>query len=51
MAQTVNRTFTNNYPQEDIAQTRLNTEKTLITIAALYQPVRRTEQNVFMFVI
>jgi len=37
MAQTVNRTFKNNYPQEYIAQTRFNTEKTLITIAALYQ--------------
>jgi hypothetical protein len=37
MAQTVNRTFTNNYPQEYIAQTRFNTEKTLIKIAALYQ--------------
>ena len=38
MAQTVNRTFTNNYPQEYIAQTRFNTEKkkkTLITIAVL----------------
>ena len=37
MAQTVNRTFKNNYPQEYISQTRFNTEKTLITIAALYQ--------------
>jgi hypothetical protein len=30
----VNRTFTNNYPQEYITQTRFNTEKTLITMAA-----------------
>ena len=37
MAQMVNRTFTNNYPQEYIAQTRFNTEKALITIAALNQ--------------
>ena len=43
MAQTVNRTFTD--PQEYITQTQLNTEKTLITIAALYQAcqVNRTE--------
>ena len=37
MAQMANRKFTNNYPQEYITQTRFNTEKTLITIAALYQ--------------
>ena len=37
MAQTVNRTFTNNYPQEYIAQIRFNTEKTLIIISALNQ--------------
>ena len=35
MAQTVNRTCKNNIPQEYISQTRFNTEKTLITIAAL----------------
>jgi len=29
MAQTVNRTFTNNYPQEYISQTRFNTEKNI----------------------
>ena len=43
MAQTVNRTFTNNYPQKNIAQ--FNTEKTLITIAAFNQACQanRTE--------
>ena len=37
MAQTVNRTFTNDYPQEYIAQILFNSEKTLIIIAALNQ--------------
>ena len=49
MAQTVNRTFTNNYPQEYISQTRFNTEKTLITIAALYQACEANRAHGIVF--